>query len=347
MARRVRGISGLKAEFPDDDSDEDYDESPGDSSARRTAVSPWDLQGNHSSRTASNHYGIHENHDAAIQPSLLGQYEKISRLWHLFPDPEAYGTTTYRKRASTTTESSGNTKRPNFSAASSSSLCTRLHYVDVMAGLKRLFGPDAMWQAPVQLEAFCTICDLRNDEAAICVLPTGLGKSVLYMLFAAIESPGTTVVILPFNALLDDIYNKARAKSIDCAVWRPRPVSAGQQRAPRLLLVTADQASSEGFTALLDSIAGQSMSQRIFIDETHTVLVDADYRTSLNKLPAPRRYPVPLVMLSATLPPSLEQPLLAMMRFKEAKVVRTSITGRTSNTLYTRRPMHGRLCAHA
>ena len=39
----------------------------------------------------------------------------------------------------------------------------------------------------------------------IMVLPTGSGKSILFIVLAAIEHSGTSIVVVPFVALMDDL----------------------------------------------------------------------------------------------------------------------------------------------
>ena len=58
---------------------------------------------------------------------------------------------------------------------------------------------------------------LRGDAVFIVVLPTGAGKSVLFLLPAvpAIDA-GVSVVVVPFVALTQDLVRRARAAGLDC-----------------------------------------------------------------------------------------------------------------------------------
>ncbi len=53
----------------------------------------------------------------------------------------------------------------------------------------------------------------------VAVMPTGTGKSVLFMLPAWAESGGTTIVIVPLIALRFDMQRRCRALGISCAEW--------------------------------------------------------------------------------------------------------------------------------
>ena len=50
---------------------------------------------------------------------------------------------------------------------------------------------------------------IRGNELLIIVLSIGVGKSVLFILPALVEKWGTTVIIVPFAALMDDLVERA------------------------------------------------------------------------------------------------------------------------------------------
>ncbi len=58
----------------------------------------------------------------------------------------------------------------------------------------------------------------RNTDNAI-VLPTGSGKSFLYMLMARMSRLGMTVVILPLMALLYDVVARCRTEQVPYTMW--------------------------------------------------------------------------------------------------------------------------------
>jgi superfamily II DNA helicase RecQ len=53
-------------------------------------------------------------------------------------------------------------------------------------GLQRLLGPKATWRSDKQAESMRSIIALKANQTAINVLPTGAGKSILFMLPAVI-----------------------------------------------------------------------------------------------------------------------------------------------------------------
>jgi superfamily II DNA helicase RecQ len=68
------------------------------------------------------------------------------------------------------------------------------------------FRSDAQRQALGEL--------VRRDIDNAIVLPTGSGKSFLYMLIARMPRLGVTVVILPLVALLHDVVVRCRTEQV-------------------------------------------------------------------------------------------------------------------------------------
>ena len=57
---------------------------------------------------------------------------------------------------------------------------------------------------------------MDRRDTLIVILPTGGGKSVLFILPALIEAGGTSIVIMPFSVLINDLVDRARANKMDC-----------------------------------------------------------------------------------------------------------------------------------
>ena len=60
-----------------------------------------------------------------------------------------------------------------------------------------------------------------GNETLTVVLPTRVGKSVLFMLLVLVEEWGTTMMIVPFTALMDDLVECACKSGIDYMRWTP------------------------------------------------------------------------------------------------------------------------------
>ena len=97
--------------------------------------------------------------------------------------------------------------------------------VDIDAGLRKLFGWGAKWKSKEQRACMVHIITMQSDgvrsDLLIIVLPTGGGKSILFMLPALMDDANTSfglisIVIVPFVALTEDLIARAREFGIDC-----------------------------------------------------------------------------------------------------------------------------------
>ncbi|KAL5430422.1 hypothetical protein PMIN07_012600 [Paraphaeosphaeria minitans] len=57
---------------------------------------------------------------------------------------------------------------------------------------------------------------VNGQTPLVVVLPTGGGKSLLFMVPACLNHAGVTVVVVPFRALIEDLATRIRARGIDC-----------------------------------------------------------------------------------------------------------------------------------
>lgn len=171
-----------------------------------------------------------------------------------------------------------------------------------------------------------------RSEQLILVLPTGGGKSIFFMLPSAVEDVGlasgpTSIVVVPFIALMEDLAERARGFGIDCVSWRPRAEegdSEKKERDARLVIVSADMAVCAEFTSYVESIRRRDQLRRIFFDECHTAVTDVGYRARLGQLMGLHRFGCPMVMLTATLPVSMEGWFREHMLCSDAVIMRAS-----------------------
>lgn len=86
--------------------------------------------------------------------------------------------------------------------------------------LRLLFRDDAAQFNPNQEEAV-TAALLRKENFVVC-LPTGGGKSLVYLLPAFYEQGRWTLVMCPNAALLRDQMHKAEKLGLKCTAWRSK-----------------------------------------------------------------------------------------------------------------------------
>ncbi|KAF7564130.1 uncharacterized protein PtrM4_154560, partial [Pyrenophora tritici-repentis] len=123
----------------------------------------------------------------------------------------------------------------------------RLRKMDARAQLKRMMGEEAKFRG-VQEAAIKAIT--AGESPVVAVMPTGAGKSLLFMLPAWAEQGGTTVVVVPLIALRGDMAQRCKKLGISCVEWQSRrPPDAAA-----VVLVTPESAVGEEFATFLNRL---------------------------------------------------------------------------------------------
>ncbi|OBS15767.1 hypothetical protein FPOA_09373 [Fusarium poae] len=270
MGRRIKGLIvqqvELEAAVADSD-DEAADPLTGEAHRRPKVEYVWDIQATHGSRIARNHYAVNLQFPSQLQPEMLSNFREISRLWHQFL-ARTDGDFGDRKRRAhdddimPVVDRSAKRQRLAIDREQATSprlpldgdLAPRYEDAEIDAGLKRMLGEDAGWKTAQQRDGMYRIMRLENDgirsELLIVVLPTGGGKSILFMLPAFMEDERGTgggpvsIVVVPFVSLVQDLVSRARELGIDCMEWRNDidQERDERQRDARLVVVSADVA---------------------------------------------------------------------------------------------------------
>jgi superfamily II DNA helicase RecQ len=125
------------------------------------------------------------------------------------------------------------------------------------------------------------------------------------------------VVVVPLIALRGDMMRQCRKLGISCAEWdsrRPPDASA-------VVLVTPESAVGEEFATFLNRLRAMRQLDRIVIDECHIVLNRRyNFRKDMQRLGKLAAAETPVVMLTATLPPSEEDGLFRRMYVERDQV---------------------------
>jgi superfamily II DNA helicase RecQ len=148
-------------------------------------------------------------------------------------------------------------------------------------------------------------------------MPTGAGKSLLFMLPAWVEQGGTTVVVVPLIALRGDMRQRCKKLGISCVEWDSRrPPDAAA-----VVLVTPESAVGEAFATFLNRLRATRQLDRIVIDECYIVLNQQyTFRKQMQQLGRLVAAETQMVMLTATLPPSEEDELFRRMYVERDQV---------------------------
>lgn len=185
--------------------------------------------------------------------------------------------------------------------------------------LERVFGHDSF--RPFQ-EAVCrTVVDGRD---ALLVMPTGAGKSLCYQLPGLARS-GTTLVISPLIALMEDQVARLRALSLAAERIHSGIDRAVSRRVCRdyldgrldFLFIAPERLSVPGFPEML----ARRTPALVAVDEAHCIShwghdFRPDYRLLGARLPLLR--PAPVIALTATATPRVQDDIVRQLGMKEA-----------------------------
>jgi len=168
--------------------------------------------------------------------------------------------------------------------------------VVMVQALRKLLGKkDASFLNGTIEKALFHIWKGIGDMAVVSA--TGSGKTLLFALLPLLQTKSTTIVIVPYLALLENLKGRLASTPYSVATWTgTAPLSV-----PDLLLVSVERVNPS-FIQLLQT---QKIAA-IFFDEAHT-LITSEYRPKLKEaLGLIAQVPKKLVFMTATLPPNLE-----------------------------------------
>jgi superfamily II DNA helicase RecQ len=180
---------------------------------------------------------------------------------------------------------------------------------------QRMMGNSELRLRGVQAPALEAI--QQGQSPVVAVMPTGGGKSLLFMLPAWISPRGVTVVVVPLIALRGDMLHRCRQLGIRCVEWESRrPADQAS-----IVLVTPESAITEDFMTFLNRQRLCHRLDRIVIDECHVVLNDqTNFRPAMAQLGRLLVAQAQMIYLTATLPPTAENQLFQRLRTSREKV---------------------------
>ncbi|KAG8691166.1 hypothetical protein FRC11_006208 [Ceratobasidium sp. 423] len=193
-------------------------------------------------------------------------------------------------------------------------LVTRKH-----KSILRIFTGDvnAQWTCPGQAHAFVLATE-RNRQSLLVILPTGSGKSFLFM-GLPLKERGITVVVFPLVALLEDQMRTAEKLRITVTRWGlANPVLDPPDG---LVFVSVEHVDAL-FLAWLLQLREIKRLARIVFDEGHIILEGLSYRKALTNMKRLIEAGVPLLVLTATLPPILESELIKELGDPTIRIIR-------------------------
>lgn len=157
-----------------------------------------------------------------------------------------------------------------------------------------------------QSQAIAAQLVAERMQDVLVVSPTGSGKTVCYVAPCFVEPGLITVVLVPLVSLINDLHRRISHYGLTVQTYsRDTTISVRT----RIILCAIEYIDQEELQNLLCMLFAENRLARIVVEECH-VSITWTWRPSVSALPHVRRRPVPLILVSATVPPSMV-PLLS------------------------------------
>ncbi|KAG5954584.1 hypothetical protein E4U58_007559, partial [Claviceps cyperi] len=183
------------------------------------------------------------------------------------------------------------------------------------------------YKSPEQGEALERIMN-DADPVLVVVLPTGGGKSLLFIAPACLEDPGMTIVVVPYRQLINETLSDATARGIDAVEW-----TRDLQDPAEIVIVSADKLY-DSFFDYSARMAEKGRLRRIFVDECHLAITAHSWRPKLASLAKLRCIGASTIMLTATLPLHMESDLKKTMLLEHHRLWLLRACTARKNTRY-------------
>ncbi|KAJ3555709.1 hypothetical protein NP233_g12145 [Leucocoprinus birnbaumii] len=169
-------------------------------------------------------------------------------------------------------------------------------------------------------QAIATQVMLERKKHVIYIAPTGSGKSTPAILCAKyLEQNRSTIWLLPLVSLHNQVHYNSQRFGLACESWT---YSMSSNHPPTFIPATIDVATYDSFQKFVDRLISKDLLARVIIDECHLVLTHANFRSVMRFLQWLGSKAIPIVLITATLPPSLETPLLNALGITSAVTIR-------------------------
>jgi superfamily II DNA helicase RecQ len=198
-----------------------------------------------------------------------------------------------------------------------------------------LRNDDAQFRSPQQELAVRAAA--AKDTPLVAVLPTGGGKSLVFMVPAMLTGAGVTIVVAPYAELKRQLVTRCLDAGLECKHW-----PEARESWPRVVIVSAEAASSDDFLQWAADLRVRDRLDRVVIDECHLMFTAAnEYRRKLRALVLLRNLGCAFVFLTGTLPPLCQREFEEAMQLQNPLYIRAS-SHRTNVEYLVQRVGNGR-----
>lgn len=135
------------------------------------------------------------------------------------------------------------------------------------------------------------------------------------------DGGASTILILPLAAMHEEYISRAKQYDLTCKTWTS---NCDFDTAPQLLLVAVENCPWPDLQAHIKTLIRLGRLARIVVDEVHLLLKHEPFRPCMGMLAFFGTLAIPLVLMTATCPKSLESELFNKLGRKVYQVLRRS-----------------------
>ncbi|KAL4732889.1 P-loop containing nucleoside triphosphate hydrolase protein [Aspergillus similis] len=181
--------------------------------------------------------------------------------------------------------------------------------------MQQVTGQPTMQFRDVQASAMAAI--QQGHSPVVAIMPTGGGKSMLFMLSAWAVPGGTTIVVVLLILLRQDMARRCRQLGVSCVAWdRQRPPDEAA-----IVLMTPESAVTGNFQLFINRLVMMRRLDPVVVDECHIIMnSQKDFQPQMAQLGQLVRARCQMVYLIATLPPQMEGEFSQRIHYPRDKI---------------------------
>ena len=182
---------------------------------------------------------------------------------------------------------------------------------------KVLRNKEANFRSLCQLENFRRISRAKNDM--LFILPTGSGKSLLFMIQPFVTPGELVVVIVPLLALQQDLLKKCKRTGLNAVLWKER-----NQSGIHIVICSCEHVVTRSYETFVLEQEKIGRISKVFIDEAHLLKQWGKFRSCLGLIKnhiRPKGSRINVFGLTATCPPAMEDLVMDLMNMGQGREV--------------------------
>lgn len=134
---------------------------------------------------------------------------------------------------------------------------------------------------------------------------TGSGKSLLFLLPTFINKNIINIILTPRISLKDNLYKRAKESKLEAYILEDIILEDLNFIPLGLIISSIDSILNTNFNTYINILRKNNIELRIYLDEIHSLILEANYRPILKYINSLLKFKIPLIFISATLPDSL------------------------------------------